>query len=614
MKLEVLLHLGIGIADPAVDEIGRGGDPARARRPGRRSAGSISLNIPSPLPVRAESPARRQDSGFRGRRARPARRDRAGRGGGALRPGSRAAARGCIHIRAPLNSGRISGPSQIACAVAASTAMAEEARDGGEMADGIGEEEVEVEPTSRFRRAGARRSARARSSRRPSREPPCAPRKAGRGRARGPGSGCAAARGGSGSASAASAANSRRRGCSRHNAGASRNRNRAREPAGTSRQAISPVKLVALTIARWPGRKVRDSQAVRRRAALGLGFRPGRRRHRTELVGEAAQQQRLAQRQHVRRARRAAARSGSSRHCRYGRYTGRRGARPRDGGGERGPVAAADLRSRAEDALVEEARLPIILLAHAQEGHLVGGRVELEGEPFGGLAEIAARSRFELPRGKGNGRRLMRAGGRPFDTTFGLRPVRPFRLPRRSRLRSARPASVGLGRLRPARAGSRPARRPRSRSSVKPATSFSNISAITSTPCACSSASSGERATLTWMVTDTSGWSAIFTSWTPIALIGRSSTIWFLATLWPGRFQRLGEVAGGNRAVELAGVRRLADQLDLRPVDLLGVLLGVAAALGILRLDLLAIGLEHLAVRCRWRAAPCRAASRKLRA
>ena len=40
-----------------------------------------------------------------------------------------------------------------------------------------------------------------------------------------------------------------------------------------------------------------------------------------------------------------------------------------------------------------------------------------------------------------------------------------------------------------------------SNSSVKPASSRSNIDAMTSTPCACSSASSGERATLTLTVT-----------------------------------------------------------------------------------------------------------------
>ena len=78
-----------------------------------------------------------------------------------------------------------------------------------------------------------------------------------------------------------------------------------------------------------------------------------------------------------------------------------------------------------------------------------------------------------------------------------------------------------------------PGSRPAGRSSTKPETSFSNISAITSLPCACSSASSGERATLTLIVTATSGCSAIFTSWTPIALIGLSSTIWLLAILWP---------------------------------------------------------------------------------
>ena len=72
-----------------------------------------------------------------------------------------------------------------------------------------------------------------------------------------------------------------------------------------------------------------------------------------------------------------------------------------------------------------------------------------------------------------------------------------------------------------------------SNASVNSAVSRSNICAITSTPCACSSASSGERATLTLTMTATSGWSATLTSWTPIALIGRSSTIWLLVTLAP---------------------------------------------------------------------------------
>ena len=43
----------------------------------------------------------------------------------------------------------------------------------------------------------------------------------------------------------------------------------------------------------------------------------------------------------------------------------------------------------------------------------------------------------------------------------------------------------------------------------------------------------GQRATFTLIETDTSGWSWILTVWTPIFLIGRSSTIWFLASLVP---------------------------------------------------------------------------------
>ena len=72
MELEVLLDLGMRVADPAVDEIGGGGDGAQLRD----LAGVriwISLNI-TPPPAPAESPARRQDSGFRARLASSARR------------------------------------------------------------------------------------------------------------------------------------------------------------------------------------------------------------------------------------------------------------------------------------------------------------------------------------------------------------------------------------------------------------------------------------------------------------------------------------------------------------------------------------------------------------
>src|SRR6185503_9175205 len=62
-------------------------------------------------------------------------------------------------------------------------------------------------------------------------------------------------------------------------------------------------------------------------------------------------------------------------------------------------------------------------------------------------------------------------------------------------------------------------------------------------------------------------------------------------------FQSLDDVAGGDRAVELAGVGCLADQLDGLSVDRLRVLLGGRAALGILGLDPGAVGFEQLAVR-----------------
>ena len=60
--------------------------------------------------------------------------------------------------------------------------------------------------------------------------------------------------------------------------------------------------------------------------------------------------------------------------------------------------------------------------------------------------------------------------------------------------------------------------------------------------------------------------------------------------------QRLDDVAGRDRAVELAGVRRLADQLDGLAVDALRGLLGIDTLLGILGLDAGAIGLEQLLV------------------
>src|SRR4028118_79671 len=51
------------------------------------------------------------------------------------------------------------------------------------------------------------------------------------------------------------------------------------------------------------------------------------------------------------------------------------------------------------------------------------------------------------------------------------------------------------------------------------------------------------------------------------------------------------------RAVRLAGCRRLADELDRNALEAFRILLRRGAALGVRRLDLLAIGFEDLAVR-----------------
>ena len=52
-------------------------------------------------------------------------------------------------------------------------------------------------------------------------------------------------------------------------------------------------------------------------------------------------------------------------------------------------------------------------------------------------------------------------------------------------------------------------------------------------PWAWSSASSGERATLSSMVAETSGWSVIVTLWMPSSLIGALSATWRRSTVKP---------------------------------------------------------------------------------
>src|SRR3954451_21916904 len=65
----------------------------------------------------------------------------------------------------------------------------------------------------------------------------------------------------------------------------------------------------------------------------------------------------------------------------------------------------------------------------------------------------------------------------------------------------------------------------------------------------------------------------------------------------PFSLQRVDDVARADRTVKLAGVRSLADQLDSLAVDALRSRFGVAAAIGIVFLDLRAVGFEDLAVR-----------------
>src|SRR3546814_8006829 len=60
--------------------------------------------------------------------------------------------------------------------------------------------------------------------------------------------------------------------------------------------------------------------------------------------------------------------------------------------------------------------------------------------------------------------------------------------------------------------------------------------------------------------------------------------------------KRLDDVAYRDRAVELAGVRRLADQRQRGAVEALGLLLGIGAAGSVLGLQTLTVGFDDLAV------------------
>ena len=118
-----------------------------------------------------------------------------------------------------------------------------------------------------------------------------------------------------------------------------------------------------------------------------------------------------------------------------------------------------------------------------------------------------------------------------------------------------------------------------------------SVSATSVPPLARNSASSGERATSTLISTVTSGWRWTLILCVPSALIGLSSSTWPRSILTPGG-GTVGDVARGDRAVELQGLGGLADQRDLEVGHLGGHRLGVLAALEVLRLQRLTLRFE----------------------
>ena len=86
------------------------------------------------------------------------------------------------------------------------------------------------------------------------------------------------------------------------------------------------------------------------------------------------------------------------------------------------------------------------------------------------------------------------------------------------------------------------------------------------------------------------------TVWRPIVLIGWLRTTWARATLKPPAVDRVGEVAGRDRAVELAGLAGLADDDEGLAVELRGDRCGLALALEVAGLELGALGFEALGV------------------
>ena len=116
-------------------------------------------------------------------------------------------------------------------------------------------------------------------------------------------------------------------------------------------------------------------------------------------------------------------------------------------------------------------------------------------------------------------------------------------------------------------------------------------------PEACSSASSGLRATLTVIVASTSGWRTTLTGCRPSSLIGWSSTTWRRSRREAAGGGGVGDVAGGDRAVERAAVggganhhEGLAVELARRPSR------PPSSGLEVAGLELGAVGLEALEV------------------
>ena len=100
----------------------------------------------------------------------------------------------------------------------------------------------------------------------------------------------------------------------------------------------------------------------------------------------------------------------------------------------------------------------------------------------------------------------------------------------------------------------------------------------------------------------------------PIVLIGMLSAIWLRSTSKPFSVSSVGDVARRHRAVELAGLRGLAEHREALAVELLADLVGLALALEVPRLAGRPSCPRTWTCWPRSRAAPCPCGSRKLRA